>query len=56
MALGKASANPDDQWNEYGTTFTRGEDVRSVSLYLYNVDSDATVWFDAVTVERAGPQ
>jgi hypothetical protein len=52
----KLTKNPDDQWNDYGATFTVGADVSRTALYLYNVNSEATVWYDDVSVspvERA---
>ena len=46
--LQKETDLPADQWNEYVAEFTWTDDAREVMLYMYNVDSDATVWFDDV--------
>ena len=46
--LQKKSNLPADQWNEYVAEFTWTDDARDVMLYMYNVDSDATVWFDDI--------
>jgi len=42
---------PADEWRTYSATFTAGDDVRDTALYLYNVDSTATVWFDDVRLQ-----
>ncbi len=41
---------PADQWNEYGVRFTVSAEVARVAIYLYNVNSTATAWFDDVRV------
>ncbi|MEN6548057.1 MAG: DUF6259 domain-containing protein [Armatimonadia bacterium] len=46
----KTTKAPDDQWNEYRGTFTVKDDVARVLLYLYNVNSTATAWYDDVRV------
>lgn len=48
VPLKKVSGAPDEQWNDYAATVTAGPEVRSAGLYLYNVDSAATAWFDEV--------
>jgi hypothetical protein len=53
--LKKLTTNPDDQWNDYGVTFTPGDDFARSSVYLYNVNSAATVWYDAVSVRPVKP-
>ena len=50
--LEKVTDAPDDQWNEYRVSFAYAEDVRAASLYLYNVSSEATVWFDDVRLSE----
>jgi hypothetical protein len=49
--LKKVTNLPDDQWNDYAAGFTVAPDVARVALYLYNVNSDATVWYDEARVE-----
>ncbi len=48
--LKKVSDAPDAEWNRYEATFSLAEDVERAMLYLYNVDSTATAWFDAAEV------
>ncbi len=48
--LRKVSTLPDEQWNEYALSFTVPVDARDTQVYLYNVNSDATVWFDDVQI------
>jgi len=50
LDLRKLTQNPDDQWNRYEVRFELTEDAKSAALYLYNVDSTATVWYDAASV------
>lgn len=50
--LKKATDAPDDVWNEYAATFTVTDDVRDVRFYLYNVDSEATAWYDDARVRE----
>lgn len=50
--LTKATDRPDDQWNEYATHFTVTDQVARVAVYLYNVNSTATAWFDDVRVDQ----
>ncbi|MBI2298170.1 MAG: carbohydrate binding domain-containing protein [Armatimonadetes bacterium] len=42
---------PAAEWNEYFVRFTVPPDVARVAVYLYNVNSTATAWFDEVQVE-----
>jgi len=49
--LPKVTQRPDDQWNDCAGSFTVADDVARVALYLYNVDSQATVWYEEVRVE-----
>lgn len=46
----KTTQAPDDQWNECRGAFTVKDDVARVLLYLYNVNSTATAWYDDVRV------
>lgn len=50
LPLSKVTAAPDDQWNDYAATVTADPEARALMLYLYNVDSAATAWFDDVRV------
>ena len=51
--LEKVTSHPGDQWNEYVAKFTVTDAVDRVALYLYNVNSSATAWFDEVRIVPA---
>jgi hypothetical protein len=51
IALSKLTNLPDDQWNDYTADFTVADDVARTALYLYDVNSDADVWFDDASIE-----
>jgi hypothetical protein len=51
VPLAKATNLPDDQWNDYAASFTVSDDVSRTAMYLYNVNSEATVWYDGASVE-----
>jgi hypothetical protein len=51
IALSKMTDRPDDQWNDYAADFTVADDVARTALYLYDVNSDADVWYDDASIE-----
>lgn len=40
------------QWQEHRAVFTPAANARQTALYLYNVNSTATVWYDGVEVAQ----
>ncbi len=44
-----------DQWQTISYDFETPPDVQGVTLYLYNVESEDTAWFDDIHVEDLGP-
>ena len=51
--LEKTTNRPDDQWNEYAARFAVTNEVSRVAIYLYNINSTATAWFDEIQVNPA---
>jgi len=54
LHLQKTTAGPDDQWNDFAISVPPDAETRAVMLYLYNVDSTATAWFDEVARRGVG--
>ncbi|MHB8993632.1 MAG: DUF6259 domain-containing protein [Armatimonadota bacterium] len=52
----KLTNHPDEEWNDYGITFTVEGDASRMALYLYNVSSEVTVWYDDVSVTPVEPE
>ncbi|NLC59089.1 MAG: hypothetical protein GX774_19820 [Armatimonadetes bacterium] len=53
--LEPTSAGPPEEWRDYQARFTAPENARLVALYLYNVHSEATAWYDDVHLEAVSP-
>jgi hypothetical protein len=52
LHLQRTTTAPDEQWNDFAVSVTPDPQTRATVLYLYNVDSAATAWFDAARVEE----
>jgi hypothetical protein len=52
LHLSKTTSAPDEQWNDFAASVTGEAEASTVMLYLYNVDSTATAWFDEVRVDE----
>lgn len=54
--LGGDDKLPVDTWQRFETTFTTGKTFRVSAIYLYNIDTEAKAWFDAIELRPAEPK